>query len=39
MSGHFMLSEGDYLDLVVQSDTIGPFNAWAFAASLIEEIQ
>jgi hypothetical protein len=39
ISGHFTLSTNDYLELVVQSDTIGNFNAWAFSASLIEEIQ
>jgi hypothetical protein len=37
LEGHLTLSTNDYLELTVESDKVGNFNAWAFAASLLEE--
>ena len=36
LSGHLEMSDGDYLELFVQSTKTGDFNSWSFNSDLIE---
>jgi hypothetical protein len=39
LSGHFTLTENDYIEISVESDKTGNFNSWSFATSIKEEAQ
>ncbi|MHC5062165.1 MAG: hypothetical protein ACYTFK_13965 [Planctomycetota bacterium] len=39
LNGHFTLTEGDYVEISVESDKVGNFNSWSFATDIIEEAQ